>query len=75
MNKYLQQGNPDLFMNSLNWLTEDEGLISIRPKSMNEQTQIERLSGQEIRLVSYASIFTIPLILILIGVRIWWKRR
>ncbi len=75
MNKYLQQGNPDLFMNSLNWLTEDEELISIRPKSPDKQTQIEKLSGQEIRLVSYASIFTIPLILILIGARIWWKRR
>ncbi len=75
MNKYLQQGNPDLFMNSLNWLTEDEELISIRPKSVDEQAMIQKLSGQEIRLVSYASIFTIPLLLVIIGARVWWKRR
>jgi ABC-type uncharacterized transport system involved in gliding motility auxiliary subunit len=75
MNKYLQQGNPDLFMNSLNWLTEDENLISIRPKSQEEQSKIERLSGKEIRFVSYSSIFAIPLLLMLIGARVWWKRR
>lgn len=75
MNKYLQQGNPDLFMNSLNWLTEDEELISIRPKTADERSNVEKLSGKEIRFVSYTSMFTIPLLLMLIGARVWWKRR
>ncbi|HGE70344.1 TPA: hypothetical protein ENX78_05870 [Candidatus Poribacteria bacterium] len=75
MNKYLQQGNPDLFMNSLNWLAEEEELISIGPKSQDETPKVERLSGDTIRLVSYSSIFTIPIILIIAGAWVWWKRR
>jgi ABC-type uncharacterized transport system involved in gliding motility auxiliary subunit len=75
MNKYLQQGNPDLFMNSLSWLAEEEELISIGPKTQEESPKIERLSGESLRLINSASIFTIPLILIVIGAWVWWKRR
>ncbi len=75
INKYLQQGNPDLFMNSLSWLAEEEELISIGPKSPEEIPRVERLSGDTIRLVSYSSIFTVPLVLIILGAWVWWKRR
>ena len=75
MNKYLQQGNPDLFMNSLSWLAEEEELISIGPKTQEESPKIERLSGESLRLINSASIFTIPIILIVIGAWVWWKRR
>jgi len=71
----MKQGNPDLFMNSLNWLTEDQELISIRPKNEEKIAQIEQLSGKQIRFVSYASIFTIPILLLMIGGWVWWKRR
>jgi ABC-type uncharacterized transport system involved in gliding motility auxiliary subunit len=71
----MKQGNPDLFMNSLNWLTEDQGLISIRPKNEEKIAQIDQLSGKQIRFVSYASIFTIPILLLMIGGWVWWKRR
>jgi ABC-type uncharacterized transport system involved in gliding motility auxiliary subunit len=73
-NRNLQQGNPDLFMNSLNWLTEEEELISIRPKDQGQAT-VRSLSGRQLRLVTYSSIFAIPLILLIIGGVVWWKRR
>jgi ABC-type uncharacterized transport system involved in gliding motility auxiliary subunit len=73
-NKYFQQGNPDLFMNSLNWLSEEEQLISIRPKSQDE-AKVKSLTGGQLRLVTYFSIFAVPLILILAGGIVWWKRK
>lgn len=75
VNAYMKQGNPDLFMNSLNWLTEEQELISIRPKNEEQSAQIDKLSGQQLRFVSYASIFTIPILLLIIGGWVWWKRR
>ncbi|MFC1713509.1 GldG family protein [Candidatus Poribacteria bacterium] len=72
--KWLQQGNPDLFMNSLNWLVEEEGLISIRTKDQ-EQATVRTLSGRQLRFVTYSSIFAIPLILLIVGGVVWWKRR
>jgi ABC-type uncharacterized transport system involved in gliding motility auxiliary subunit len=73
-NKYMDQANPDLFMNSVNWLTEEEELISIRPKDQ-EQVQVQRLTGRQLRLVRYTSIFAIPLLLLIAGIGVWWKRR
>ena len=73
-NKYLQQGNPDLFMNSLNWLVEDEKLISIRPKDQDE-AKVRSLTGQQLRMIAYTSIFAIPLALLIIGGIVWLKRR
>jgi ABC-type uncharacterized transport system involved in gliding motility auxiliary subunit len=73
-NKYMGQANPDLFMNSVNWLTEEEELISIRPKDQ-EQAQVQRLTGRQLRLVRYTSIFAVPLLLLIAGIGVWWKRR
>ena len=73
-NKYLQEGNPDFFMNSVNWLTEAEGLISIRPKDQ-EMVTVRSLTGRQLRFVTYFSIFAIPLILMIIGGIVWLKRR
>jgi len=73
-NKWLQAGNPDLFMNSVNWLTEDEELISIRPKVQEEATVRRDISGRQLRFVIF-SISAIPLILLVIGALVWWKRR
>ena len=73
-NKYLQQGNPDFFMNSVNWLTEEEELISIRPKDQ-EQARVRGLTGGQLRSVTYTSIFAIPFLVLMAGVGVWWKRR
>jgi len=74
MDKHLRQSNPDFFMNSMNWLVEDEELISIRPRDQ-EQAIIQPLSSRQLRFVMYSSILAIPLILLVIGGIVWWKRR
>lgn len=67
------QHNGDLFLNALNWLAEDENLISIRPKSATNR-RITLTEGQMAGVRSIA-LFLLPGIIILLGVAIWWKHR
>ena len=66
-------GNRDLLLNMMNWLSSDEDLISIRPKE-SEDRRINLSRGQMtwIRLVSQ---FGLPLLAIIAGVAVWWRRR
>ncbi len=66
-------GNGDLATNAINWLTSDEDLISIRPKAP-EDRRITMTQGQ-LRTVRIVSQFVLPLIVILAGILVWWKRR
>ncbi len=65
--------NSDLMLNAVDWLASDEALISIRPK----ETEDRRISLNQrqfawLRLVSQ---FMLPLIVIVGGVAVWWRRR
>jgi ABC-type uncharacterized transport system involved in gliding motility auxiliary subunit len=67
------QGNSDLFLNMVNWLTQDEDLISIRPKDPdNRPLQVTAAQMLTIRTVSQ---FLLPLAAIAGGLFVWWKRR
>jgi ABC-type uncharacterized transport system involved in gliding motility auxiliary subunit len=66
-------GNRNLFLNMMNWLSNDEDLISIRPKDP-EDRRLEMTRSQMI-LVRTTSQFLIPLGIILAGVLVWMKRR
>ena len=66
-------GNGDLALNAMNWLSSDEDLISIRPKPP-ENSQITMTSNQ-LRWVRISSQFLLPLVVILAGVSVWWRRR
>jgi len=66
-------GNRDLVMNMLNWLSSDEDLISIRPKDP-EDRRIQ-LTRSQMTLVRTVSQFVIPLVVIALGVVVWWRRR
>jgi ABC-type uncharacterized transport system involved in gliding motility auxiliary subunit len=66
-------GNRDLLLNMMNWLTNDEDLISIRPKDP-EDRRIQ-LSRAQMNLVRTVSQFLIPLGIILAGILVWWRRR
>ena len=68
-----QVRNADLFMNSVNWLAEDEDLISIRPKSATSR-RVTFTETQQ-RELTWFSLLFLPGIVILSGVYIWWKRR
>jgi ABC-type uncharacterized transport system involved in gliding motility auxiliary subunit len=66
-------GNRDLFLNMLNWLSSDEDLISIRPKDPDNRPL--SLSRAQMNLIFYTSVILMPLAVILAGVSVWWKRR
>lgn len=66
-------GNRDLAMNMLNWLSSDEDLISIRPKDPADRRL--SLTRSQMRLVFYSSVIMLPLLVIAAGLRVWWQRR
>lgn len=67
-------GNKDLFLNAVNWLTEEEILISIRSKPADVR-QITPLTGIQQRLILYSSIGILPLVVLAAGAWVWWSRR
>jgi gliding motility-associatede transport system auxiliary component len=67
------QSNGDLFNNAVNWLAQDESLISIRPKSPTNR-RVTLTLGQE-RLFYWFSLLMVPGAVLLTGVVLWWKRR
>ena len=66
-------GNRDLFANSINWLSSDEDLISIRPKETENQTL--NMTGQRGTLMFWLSVVVFPLAVVGMGLGTWWQRR
>jgi len=66
-------GNRDLYLNMLNWLSSDEDLISIRPKDPEDRRL--NMNPRQATMLFYGSVVVIPLAIILAGVGVWWKRR
>lgn len=66
-------GNRDLYMNMLNWLSSDEDLISIRPKDPEDRRL--NMNPRQATMLFYGSVVVIPLAIIFAGVGVWWKRR
>jgi ABC-type uncharacterized transport system involved in gliding motility auxiliary subunit len=66
-------GNRDLFLNTVNWLAQQENLISIRPKDPQDR-RITLTADQE-RRIMWLTIFIIPGLILLAGVQTWWRRR
>jgi ABC-type uncharacterized transport system involved in gliding motility auxiliary subunit len=67
------QSNGDLFLNSINWLAEEEDLISIRPKSMTNRSVT--MSESQLNTFLLFTVALMPLAVIGSGIYIWWKRR
>ncbi|MGH9745893.1 MAG: GldG family protein [Candidatus Acidiferrales bacterium] len=68
-----QARNGDLFYNTIDWLAQDESLISIRPKSAANR-RVTMTEAQSAAL-KWIDLVFLPGIVILSGVYIWWKRR
>lgn len=71
--KVMGNGNVNLAQNIVNWLASDEDLISIRPKDQ-EDRRISLTTAQFL-MVRSVSQFLLPLIVIVMGVMVWFKRR
>ncbi|HXA77109.1 MAG TPA: GldG family protein [Candidatus Acidoferrales bacterium] len=63
----------DLFLNSINWLAQDENLISIRPKP--ETSRHITLTVAQATALAWIDRFFLPGLVIIVGISIWWKRR
>ncbi|HEY6448798.1 MAG TPA: GldG family protein [Acidobacteriaceae bacterium] len=66
-------GNADLAGNAINWLCSDEDLISIRPKAPDERNLT--MTEAQLSMLKIVSQFVLPLIVIIAGILVWWKRR
>lgn len=66
-------GNRDLALNTMNWLSSDEDLISIRPKAPEDRRIT--MTRAQLNVVRITSQFILPLIVIFAGVSVWWRRR
>ncbi|MEN6604656.1 MAG: GldG family protein [Bryobacteraceae bacterium] len=66
-------GNRDLLLNMMNWLSSDEDLISIRPKEPEDRRL--NMTRRQMNSVFYTSVIGIPLIILAAGLSVWWRRR
>lgn len=66
-------GNGDLALNIINWLSSDEDLISIRPKQQEDRRIT--MTRAQLNWVRATSQFILPLAVVIAGVFVWWKRR
>jgi ABC-type uncharacterized transport system involved in gliding motility auxiliary subunit len=66
-------GNRDLLLNMLNWLSADEDLISIRPKEQEDRRIT--LNRSQMRFVTLWSMVVLPLAMVITGLAVWWRRR
>jgi ABC-type uncharacterized transport system involved in gliding motility auxiliary subunit len=66
-------GNRDLFLNTVNWLAQQENLIAIRPRDP-EDRRITLTADQE-RRIFFLTVLIVPGLILLAGVQTWWRRR
>ena len=67
------QGNRDLFMNTVNWLSQQENLISIRPR--DPQDRRITLTADQQQLIGILTRVAIPALILLVGIVTWARRR
>jgi ABC-type uncharacterized transport system involved in gliding motility auxiliary subunit len=66
-------GNRNLFLNMMAWLSADEDLISIRPKEPEDRRL--NMTARQMTMMFYETIVFFPLIIVIAGVGVWWRRR
>jgi ABC-type uncharacterized transport system involved in gliding motility auxiliary subunit len=65
--------NGNLFLNTVNWLTQESDLISIQPKTT--APRVLNLTSTQMRFIFYLSLIVLPLVVLLTGLGLWLKRR
>lgn len=66
------QGNRDLFMNMIGWLSQQENLISIRPREASDRRIT--LTATQQAWISWTALLFIPAAVFGIGILSWWRR-
>lgn len=70
---YVQQ-NGDLFSNAVSWLAGANELVSIRQKDPTAPRTLTLDAGQK-NMQLIATVFGLPLFVLLIGGAVWWRRK
>jgi ABC-type uncharacterized transport system involved in gliding motility auxiliary subunit len=70
---YNLSGNGNLFLNTINWLTEEADLISIQPKTSSPRTI--QLTPSQGRMIFFTSLVILPFIVLITGISVWVRRR
>jgi len=66
-------GNRDLALNTMDWLSSDEDLISIRPKEQDDRRIT--MTRAQLSWVRAVSQFLLPCAVVIAGISVWWHRR
>jgi ABC-type uncharacterized transport system involved in gliding motility auxiliary subunit len=70
---FASSGNGDLFLNAINWLAQEEDLISIRPKDLEDRRVT--LTPRQSRMIFFVSVILMPLAALIMGAVVWIRRR
>ena len=66
-------GNIDLGVNMVNWLGNEEELITIQPRAIKDGAIT--LSKTKLNIISFGWLIALPALLVLTGGGLWWRRR
>lgn len=66
-------GNLDLGINMVNWLSQQERLITLAPRAAKDNTLT--FSKTQLAVISIGTVIVLPLVLLLVGGWLWWRRR
>jgi ABC-type uncharacterized transport system involved in gliding motility auxiliary subunit len=67
------QGNKDMFMNTIGWLSQQENLISIRPKEASDRRLT--LTATQQSNITWLSLLIVPGLVFAAGIYSWTRRR
>src|SRR4051812_266066 len=67
------QGNRDLFMNAVGWLSQQENLISVRAKEADDR-RLTLTATQQIN-ITWIALLIVPAAIFGTGIYGWWRRR
>lgn len=70
---YDLEGNGNLFLNCVNWLTEESDLISIQPRT--EAPRGIQLMPSQMALIRIVVLYLLPLGVLILGLSVWMRRR
>jgi ABC-type uncharacterized transport system involved in gliding motility auxiliary subunit len=66
-------GNMDLGINMVNWLSNEDALITTQPRSNKDGTLT--FSSRALSVISIGLVIVLPVLLLIVGGVIWWRRR
>jgi len=67
---FMNQNNATFFANTIDWMTQEQGLIQIRSKNLAAR-QLEEISDGAKRTVKFIAVLLPPILVILIGILFW----